>query len=169
MKRVLCYSAVLIVVAPTLAQSPGPAKPAPAKVKDAPKPARLSTYMRDAGLEYIQAVEDAMEPAADRAGLTGRLLEAANKLGDHIQVHAETQADKDFYIFGLAALWDAASAIHVFRAGASPSADIGQLEEVYVGCRHELRSALKAGEYAGYEALHEACTLKPKPPPEPKQ
>lgn len=138
-------------------------------------PQRLSPYMRDAGLLYIETLERASEPSRISRGASDAQFESVKMLDDRIAIHATRIADKEFFEFlKLLQSYAARNAakfsliVTLLRGGADPnSEEIKQHKEEesavlqdYVRCKGALREAIKVGQYSGYRALQKACLVE---------
>lgn len=127
---------------------------------------RLSSYMRDAGLLYIEAVDHAVDPEDIRAaGLRKDAFAAVDSLADRIEIHAESPEDKEFFTSGLqrmrGAAWLTAKLIDVGMSGQQ----LRDVAKIYITCQTELRDMIKAGQFYS-DALTRACTAQPAKKPE---
>lgn len=135
--------------------------------------AHLSPYMRETGLLYVETVERAVAPEIVNAQFSDEQFEIAKSIEDRIEMQVATDADKDFYKFGLISFTDRAklrahlAAYGLLLAG-SREPDASQKKEandqkfaatvkLYISCDSELRSIIKAGEYKSLEAIIKAC------------
>jgi hypothetical protein len=137
-----CLATLLLL---GLAQGQSAQKKQPTAVKTQ----RLSTYMRDAGLLYIETLEDAMSRWTDadavppERGNFGQIAAATDarhdrserqfklleKLENRIEIRANAKADKEFYAFGLQTL----KSISILRASAFYSWDVGSTHAAAIG------------------------------------
>jgi hypothetical protein len=174
MKRLVSIALLVFVATFAQAQQRGQQPKKPATKKE--QVVHLSAYVRDVALLYIETIERAVDAQTVSAGLSDDQFEVAKAISDRIEMHISTDADKDFYEFGLVSLTDRAKLrAHLAANGLalSGSRDPGAISKrdandqsftaavkQYVRCNSELRTVVKAGEYKGYDSIIKACDPK---------
>jgi hypothetical protein len=155
-----------------------------------PESLALSAYMRDAGLLYIENVEQAVDvmtdgniPFESRGDRSKEQFKLVKALDDRIEIHVESKPDKEFYEHGLQRLRDLGQLEAVtfdltldltrFAKLTQNPDDKTKADEClhttqakmnsYIRCGMELRTIIKNGEYDPDE-LVDRCKL---PEPEP--
>ena len=145
---------------------------------------QLSSYMRDVGLLYIETVERGVDVMVDRdipfelrRKQSQEQFKLLRGLEDRIEIHTETQADKDFYEYGLKRLStlgeaDAASTDLSFalidlaritgkltdqQKAESAVRAAKKTIEPYLRCKDYLRPRIKDGEYDLAKLLRDYC------------
>jgi hypothetical protein len=151
---------------------------------------RLSSYMRDVGLTYIETVEEgtdiwtkpdvtySLDVLETHSKEQFKILEA---LDDRIEIHATSRADKDFYEFGLrelrnlgrarADVYDLTDTLieheNIHHSSEDYDKRIKQCRQAarelidpYSSCDVRLRYAIKDGEF-GLDEIIEHCKFKP--------
>ncbi len=145
----------------------------PTKKKQDPELRRLSPYMRDVALLYVETVERAVDPVTVSAELADGQFGIVKSIADRIEMHLAADADKNFYEFGLGPLTDHAqlratltknSLIFAGSRAADARSKMAEIDrrltdvtKLYVHCDSELRTIIKSGEYNGYESIIRAC------------
>lgn len=136
---------------------------------------RLSEYMRDVGLLYVEEVELVMDDRFEDRNPDNieRRFKGVKAIGDRIEMHLGTAADKDFYTFGLSSLLEDArhylslelSSLALIRdqgpearaLKASIDRELPAARKTYTACHAEVRIVIKAGEFRDYKELVQAC------------
>jgi hypothetical protein len=149
------------------------------------KSLQISTYMRDAGLLYIENVEKAVDvmtslnlPLESRSDLSQEQFKLVKALEDRIEIHMEGEADTEFYEHGLQRLSnlggrdESTSGLSVALADFSRSTgnpddktradDCFRIAKTtivsYIRCDTEIRAIIKSGTYDPNELI-EVCKL----------
>jgi hypothetical protein len=160
-------------------------------------PQQISSYLRNVGLLYIETVEkafagyddgrdysaldDAIEHNKRDTELRKMYFDSLTQLDDRIEIHSETQADKDFHKYGLKTLrklaerevvnFQAASARMLMARVTTDSAERARIKveadqfskattasiAPYIHCNSGLRSIIKEEGKYKFEDLFSAC------------